>query len=130
MPDLRSTVTPGQLPTCCRAPVNALNSVVLPQFGLPTKPIVGLSFIRLAFSVQPFDPQNGGLALTQANGRAADPNLDRIAQRRQPGYDQFSSRRQPHRQQALPIVALPRLEANDPATLADSKVGQAQVHAG
>jgi hypothetical protein len=30
----------------------------------------------------------------------------------------------------LPIVALPRLEANDPATLADSKVRQAQVHAG
>ena len=34
-PSLRSTVTPGQLPTVSRAPVNALNSVVLPQFGLP-----------------------------------------------------------------------------------------------
>ena len=35
-PSLRSTVTPGKLPTCWFAPVSWLNSVVLPQFWLPT----------------------------------------------------------------------------------------------
>ena len=35
-PSLRSTVTPGKLPTCWLAPVSWLNSVVLPQFWLPT----------------------------------------------------------------------------------------------
>jgi hypothetical protein len=29
-----------QFPTCCRAPVKALNKVVLPQLGLPTTAIV------------------------------------------------------------------------------------------
>ena len=35
-PSLRSTVTPGKLPTCWLDPVSWLNSVVLPQFWLPT----------------------------------------------------------------------------------------------
>ena len=35
-PSLRSTVTPGKLPTCCFAPVSWLKSVVLPLFWLPT----------------------------------------------------------------------------------------------
>ena len=35
-----STVTPGQLPTYPLEPVSSLNSVVLPQFGLPARPIV------------------------------------------------------------------------------------------
>ena len=35
-PDLRSTVTPSQLPICCLAPVKALNNVVFPLLGLPT----------------------------------------------------------------------------------------------
>ena len=35
-PSLRSTVTPGKLPTCWFDPVSWLNSVVLPQFWLPT----------------------------------------------------------------------------------------------
>ncbi len=35
MPSFFSTVTPGQLPTCCLKPVKALNIVVFPTFGLP-----------------------------------------------------------------------------------------------
>ena len=35
-----STVTPGQLPTCCFEPVISLNNVVLPQFGLPASAIL------------------------------------------------------------------------------------------
>ena len=34
-PSLRSTVTPGKLPTCWLEPVSWLNRVVLPQFWLP-----------------------------------------------------------------------------------------------
>ena len=34
-----STVTPGQFPTNWLAPVNALNNVVLPLFGLPASAI-------------------------------------------------------------------------------------------
>ena len=39
-PSFFSTVTPGQLPTNWLAPVSALNSVVLPQFGLPASAIL------------------------------------------------------------------------------------------
>ena len=35
LPSFFSTVTPGQFPTYWFAPVRALNSVVLPQFGFP-----------------------------------------------------------------------------------------------
>ena len=37
LPDLRSTVTPGQLPTYCVEPVKILKVEVLPELGLPTK---------------------------------------------------------------------------------------------
>ena len=37
LPDLRATVTPGQLPTYWLEPVKILNVDVLPEFGLPTK---------------------------------------------------------------------------------------------
>ena len=37
VPSLRSTVTPGKLPTCWLAPVSWLKRVVLPQFWLPTR---------------------------------------------------------------------------------------------
>ena len=36
-PSLRSTVTPGKLPTCWLEPVSALKRVVLPQFWLPAR---------------------------------------------------------------------------------------------
>ena len=36
-PSLRSTVTPGKLPTCWFIPVSWLKRVVLPQFWLPTR---------------------------------------------------------------------------------------------
>ena len=36
-PSFFSTVTPGQLPTYWLEPVRALNRVVFPQFGLPTR---------------------------------------------------------------------------------------------
>ncbi len=37
MPSFFSTVTPGQLPTYWLEPVRALNRVVFPQLGLPTR---------------------------------------------------------------------------------------------
>ena len=37
VPSFFSTVTPGQLPTYWLEPVRALNRVVLPQLGLPTR---------------------------------------------------------------------------------------------
>ena len=40
LPSFFSTVTPGQLPTYWFDPVSWLNSVVLPQFGLPASAIV------------------------------------------------------------------------------------------
>ena len=39
-PSFFSTVTPGQFPTYWLAPVRALNIVVLPQFGFPTRAIL------------------------------------------------------------------------------------------
>ena len=36
-PSLRSTVTPGKLPTCWLEPVSWLKRVVLPQFWLPAR---------------------------------------------------------------------------------------------
>ena len=46
VPSFFSTVTPGQFPTRWRAPVSALNSVVLPQFGLPASAIrMSISFL-------------------------------------------------------------------------------------
>ena len=39
-PVKRRTVTPGQLPTYWLEPVRALNSVVLPQLGLPARAIL------------------------------------------------------------------------------------------
>ena len=44
-PSFFSTVTPGQLPTYWLEPVNALNSVVLPQFGLPASAILMSIFL-------------------------------------------------------------------------------------
>ena len=41
-PSLRSTVTPGKLPTCCFEPVSWLKRVVLPLFWLPTSAKVSL----------------------------------------------------------------------------------------
>ena len=38
-PVLRSTVTPGQLPTVWLLPVNRLNTVVFPQLGFPASAI-------------------------------------------------------------------------------------------
>src|SRR5512143_3591049 len=35
VPSARVTVFPGQLPVCCRSPVSALNTVLLPVLGLP-----------------------------------------------------------------------------------------------
>ncbi len=35
-----ATVLPGQLPVCCLIPVNALNIVLLPVFGLPANAII------------------------------------------------------------------------------------------
>ncbi len=35
-----STVTPGKLAVFCRKPVSRLNTVLLPEFGLPTSAIV------------------------------------------------------------------------------------------
>ena len=48
LPSFFSTVTPGQLPTYWLEPVRALNSVVLPQFGLPA------SAIFSSISLNPF----------------------------------------------------------------------------
>ena len=42
-PSLRSTVTPGKLPTCWFEPVSWLNSVVLPQFWLPASANVSVT---------------------------------------------------------------------------------------
>ena len=36
-PSARVTVLPGQLPVCCRSPVSALNTVLLPMLGLPAR---------------------------------------------------------------------------------------------
>lgn len=47
-PSFFSTVTPGQLPTYWVLPVNSLNNVVFPQFGLPASAIlisIYLSFL-------------------------------------------------------------------------------------
>ncbi|KGA79147.1 hypothetical protein DJ62_3889 [Yersinia enterocolitica] len=43
---MRSTVTPAQLPTRWRAPVNWLKRVVLPALGLPIRPIVSVFIIQ------------------------------------------------------------------------------------
>ena len=40
-----STVTPGKLAVFCRRPVKRLNTVLLPEFGLPTNAIVVLRAI-------------------------------------------------------------------------------------
>src|SRR5205809_646434 len=55
-PLLRSTVTPGQLPTRWRAPVKALKTVVLPQLGFPTRPMVKLTHPLLQFVICPPHP--------------------------------------------------------------------------
>lgn len=34
-PSARVTVLPGQLPVCCLSPVIWLNTLLLPEFGLP-----------------------------------------------------------------------------------------------
>ena len=48
-PSFFSTVTPGQLPTYWLEPVRSLNSVVLPQFGLPASAIlIAICFSPLA----------------------------------------------------------------------------------
>ena len=47
-PSFFSTVTPGQLPTYWLEPVKSLNSVVLPQFGLPASAI----FMSIVLSFQ------------------------------------------------------------------------------
>ena len=51
LPSFFSTVTPGQLPTNWFEPVKALNSVVLPQFGLPARAIFDLFFHLLVLLI-------------------------------------------------------------------------------
>ena len=75
-PSLRSTVTPGKLPTCWFDPVNWLNSVVLPQFWLPASANVivvpsgsGVS-VALAWKRAPPSPKPGWLN-GAVSGRAA-----------------------------------------------------------
>ncbi len=47
LPSFFSTVFPGQFPTCCRAPVSALNTVLFPTLGLPAKAIVAVVIVSL-----------------------------------------------------------------------------------
>ena len=67
-PSLRSTVTPGKLPTCWLDPVSWLNSVVLPQFWLPASANVivvpsgsGVS-VALSWKRAPPSPKPGWLS--------------------------------------------------------------------
>ena len=54
-PSFFSTVTPGQLPTYCAAPVSELNNVVLPQLGFPASAILicAMSFLLFANALAP-----------------------------------------------------------------------------
>ena len=53
-PSFFSTVTPGQLPTYWLEPVRSLNSVVLPQFGLPASAIlIAIAKIPLSLCLEP-----------------------------------------------------------------------------
>ena len=86
-PLLRSTVTPGKLPTCWLAPVSWLKSVVLPQFWLPASAKVsvwpsgmGSEWSRVRSSiptVPPISPRPGWrtvAAAGAASGAGASPS--------------------------------------------------------
>ncbi len=65
IPDFFSTVTPGQLPMRWRAPVSALNNVVLPQLGLPASAAVRFTTWLLFSTLQhAFDSQHDGIYIS------------------------------------------------------------------
>ena len=69
-PSLRSTVTPGKLPTCWLEPVSWLNRVVLPQFWLPASANTrGVSSARAVRFFSPWPGWGmGGMAALGAAG--------------------------------------------------------------